>query len=120
MKKDSGASAVAMSQSIAKLKRAAGVEKEEAAHILLRTVAGREFKLVDGVWSETAIKPDMKVVEIEYGSAAYFALFNAKPEFKPIFLLGEKVAFVANGRVVKIGDTGKAALTDAELAELAK
>ena len=119
LKVKSGKQAVAVSKQIAELKRAVADSKHEA-QVAVRTVGGREFRFVAGVWTQTGIKPEMKVVEIEYGSDAYFALFAAKTEWQAILKLGPKVAFVANGRVIKIGDTGSKKLTEAELKTLTK
>ena len=120
LKAQAGREAIAVSQKIAELKRTQAVAQEGQVHFAVKRTAGREFRLIGDVWREAAIKPDMKVVEIQYGSDAYFAIFTAKPAWKDIFKLGPKVAFIANGRVIRIGDKGKTKLTDDELKELLK
>ena len=119
LKVESGRQAVAMSKQIAEMKRSLA-DSEQLAQVAIRTVAGREFRFVAGVWTQSGTKPEMKVVAIEYGSDAYFALFAAKTEWQAILKLGPKVAFVANGRVIKIGDTGKKKLTKRELEDLTR
>ena len=74
-KASAGRQAIAVSEKIAELKRAEAEAVEGQVRFAVRMVAGREFRLVGAVWTEAAIKPDMKVVEIEYGSDAYFAIF---------------------------------------------
>ena len=120
MKRESGKAAVQLSKRIARLKQSAERDAKDDAALLVRTVSGREFRLVDEVWTEAGIKPKMEVVEVEYGSDAYFALFAAKPEWKAIFQLGPRVAFVANGRVVRIDDKGRKTLPKSLIEELVK
>jgi hypothetical protein len=62
----------------------------------------------------------METVKVKYGSAAYFKLFTAKPEWKEIFMLGEKVTFVVGNQCVAIGDEGAEDLTADQITALTR
>ena len=119
MKQTSGREAVRVSEAIQSLKRA---EADEGARrpMTVRVISGRTFRFAGSVWVEDGIKRDMPLVKIRYASPAYFALWQAMPGWREILKLGAAVRFVANGKVIDIGDEGKDALSAEELRDLAR
>ncbi|MFA9491744.1 MAG: VIT domain-containing protein [Anaerolineales bacterium] len=72
------------------------VLSQEAAEIV-KYVGSRTFRLVDGVWIDTAFDPDrMDTVDVPFLSDEYFELANARAEFGDAFALGDRVIVVVD------------------------
>ncbi|HEY48283.1 MAG TPA: VWA domain-containing protein [Anaerolineae bacterium] len=79
----------------------------DAANIV-RLAGSKTFRLVDGVWIDTAFDPDaMITVKVPFLSADYFELADARSEFGAAFALGERV-------IVLVGDTAYEVVGDAD------
>jgi Ca-activated chloride channel homolog len=83
-----------------------------------RTVAGRTFRLEDGVWQDVQDAAGRRVISIVAYSRAYFDLVGALPEaalvlreLTPVQITGERV-------VIRVAETGTTSLSAAELARL--
>jgi Ca-activated chloride channel family protein len=70
---------------------------------ILVYVEGKTFLYREGVWVDSTYQPGlMDVVEIGFGSQAYFELLAARPLWGKYLALGEQVIFVGEGRVFQI------------------
>jgi Ca-activated chloride channel family protein len=65
-----------------------------------RVVAGRTFRLVSGIWTDTAHNAQSRVITIEPFSAAYFKLLERLPEITPYLRTFDAV--IVRGRDVSI------------------
>jgi Ca-activated chloride channel family protein len=86
-----------------------------------RSVGGRTFRNINGVWTDAMEqKRKNEVVEIEAFSPAYFAMLRALPELEIYWKTFTSV--VVNGRAVnvKLGQTGVKNLGAARIAEIVK
>lgn len=101
MKESSGKMAFEMARSLNKMKKAE-VLAQSADDEVTRSVGPRTFHLRDGVWTDTAHRPELPRLEIRYGSAAYFALFRALPKLKACLALGKKVIVVHKGKALVV------------------
>ncbi|MEW6355872.1 MAG: VIT domain-containing protein [Planctomycetota bacterium] len=121
MKADSGRDAFDMAKKVRALKeeQAAG-EGDKGGARIVKHVGARTFVLVEGVWMDTNYKEGMQTIKVKYGSATYFKLLDAKPEWKEIFLLGDRVAFVVGNQCVMIGEEGAEELSTDQVNELAR
>jgi hypothetical protein len=89
-------------------------------------VAGRSFVMRDSVWTDVAVRADVKSLDIVAFSDAYFALLRELPEVKAyagldmfaiagdkltirVFAAGSKIPAAASG-VTKLSDTELAAI----------
>ncbi len=69
----------------------------EAADVV-RLAGARTFRLVDGVWIDTAFDPDiMTTTKVPFLSDDYFALTDARSDLANAFALGERVITLAGG-----------------------
>ena len=118
----SGKDAFELARSVRKFKESQSVaddaEKEGAR--IIKHVGPRTFVLVEGVWTDASYRPGMATVKIRYAGGAYFKLLDAKPEWKEIFLLGDKVVFVVGDKCIAVGDEGVEDLTAEQIAELTR
>jgi len=72
------------------------VLSQEAAEIV-KYVGPRTFRLMEGVWIDTAFDPDrMDTVDVPFLSDEYFELANARAEFGDAFALGDEVIVVVD------------------------
>jgi len=117
LRTSTGEAAFDMAKKVRQLKEKA-VAEEETRGRAVKHVGTRTFVLVNGVWTDSDCKDGMQSIKIKYASRAYFKLLDAKPEWKEIFLLGDKISFVVNGKCVIIGDEGVEDLTDEQVKEL--
>ena len=85
-----------------------------------RLVAGRTFRLVSGVWTDTAHTAQSRVTAVEPFSAAYFKLQERLPELTPY--LSAFDAVIVRGREVSISVAagGRSTLTAGELDTLVR
>jgi Ca-activated chloride channel family protein len=91
MREESGAQAVAMSKRIQEYKERDGARNEIAT---VKYVGKKVFTLLDGRWTDSVFKKEMKTVTVKFGSAEYFKLLTDKPELKDVLALGTKVTVV--------------------------
>ena len=101
-----GAPAVAEAEAQADMRGAesagGGMMPHEAAQVV-RLVGSKTFVLQDGVWSDTTFDPSrMSTSQVGFGSAGYFDLLAARPEWGAYFALGERVIFVAEGTAYEV------------------
>nr|NIP77735.1 VWA domain-containing protein [Gemmatimonadota bacterium]NIQ51986.1 VWA domain-containing protein [Gemmatimonadota bacterium]NIU72086.1 VWA domain-containing protein [Gammaproteobacteria bacterium]NIX42653.1 VWA domain-containing protein [Gemmatimonadota bacterium]NIY06814.1 VWA domain-containing protein [Gemmatimonadota bacterium] len=84
-----------------------------------RVVAGRTFRLRDGVWTEArpANGEELPVVAIELYGAAYFALLRALPELRSVLSELEPVEVRGQRVTLRFGD-GAERLTPAQVDRL--
>ncbi len=121
MKAALGKDAFDMAGNIARFKQESVATEQEARGTgAVRHVGSRAFVLWNGVWTETSVKQGMETIKIKYAGAAYFKLLDAKPEWKEIFLLGDKVAFVVGNKCLAIGDEGAEDLAAEQISELTR
>ncbi|HEY43985.1 MAG TPA: VWA domain-containing protein, partial [Anaerolineae bacterium] len=77
---------------------------------IVRLAGARTFRLVDGVWIDTAYDPDtMSTKKVPFLSEDYFELADARSEFGDAFALGERVIILMGDiayEVVGADDTG--------------
>jgi Ca-activated chloride channel family protein len=82
----------------------------EAADIV-QVVGSRTFRLIDGVWIDTAFDPDtMTTIKVAFLSDDYFALADARPDLAAAFALGSNVIAIADGDAYEV--LGEDAETD--------
>jgi Ca-activated chloride channel family protein len=69
-----------------------------------RTVAGRTFYLLSGVWTDSEFRADAKLpeVKVKFGSDAYFNLLSQEAKLADFFALGERVVVVWKGKVYRV------------------
>ena len=74
-----------------------------AASDVVRLVGSRTFRLVDGVWIDTAFDPDtMTTTKVPFLSEDYFALTNARPDLGDAFAIGSRVIAIAGGMAYEV------------------
>jgi len=124
----SGEAAVEYSKQLSDLKGASTVAGSGRSAIAAsRTVAGRTFHLVNGVWTEVREKKTDEAagkkpttVKIKYLGDAYFDLVRLRPDLKSVFALGERVELDINDYHVVIGPDGEERISPSQLDELKK
>jgi Ca-activated chloride channel family protein len=80
--------------------------------------AGRTFFQRRGVWVDSLAKDKMSVIQIRAYSRAVSQLIERDTNLGKFVSLGEEVAFVQNGQLIRIGKEGKDELTAADLVKL--
>jgi Ca-activated chloride channel family protein len=83
-----------------------------------RLVAGRIFRLQDGVWTDVAHESSHEVVRVKEFSSAYFRLLSRLGELKPLVGELQRVLVAGDAVSVEVGDTGLEELTDLNLTAL--
>jgi len=112
-----GRAAVDASVRIGDLKQQS-VEREESD--ALRRVGERLFTREGDAWVQTGFAKGMPVLEIRWGSDAYFELVRLRPDLGSALALGQKVTLLLGPkRALRVGDTGKTALTATDRQSLA-
>jgi hypothetical protein len=71
-----------------------------------KRAGGRVFIRRDGVWTDLAHKPTLRVVTVAAYSDAYFALVRALPELAPCLGVGDTVVLAGRRVSVKIATGG--------------
>jgi Ca-activated chloride channel family protein len=81
-------------------------ERDDARTVsaVVRSVAGKTFYLIDGVWTDGEFRSELQLPEnkVKFGSDEYFTLINSKPALAEFFALGEQVVVVFEGRVYRV------------------
>ena len=82
-------------------------------------IAGKTFHKIADTWVDAAYKDEMRKVKVKYASEAYFDLLKAKPEWKKIFMLGDKLILVTGKNTcLIIGDEGSEKLSGKEIKDI--
>jgi Ca-activated chloride channel family protein len=75
---------------------------------IVRLAGAKTFRLVDGIWIDTAYDPDtMSTIKVPFLSEDYFELADARSEFGVAFALGERV-------IILVGDTAYEVVADSD------
>jgi Ca-activated chloride channel family protein len=70
---------------------------------IVQVVGSRTFRLLNGVWIDTAFDPDtMSTIKVSFLSDDYFALADARPDLAAAFALGSNVIAIADGEVYEV------------------
>ena len=85
-----------------------------------RLVAGRTFRLVSGVWTDTAHNAQSRVLAVEPFSAAYFKLQERLPELTPYLSAFESVIVRGRDVSISVANGGKSTLTATEMDTLVR
>jgi hypothetical protein len=69
-----------------------------------KVAGGKTFYLREGVWTDAELNAKTKLPEtaVKFGSDEYFELLKQKPALGVFLSLGEKVAFIFEGRVYRV------------------
>jgi hypothetical protein len=86
----------------------------------MRLLAGRTFRLVSGVWTDTAHTAQSRIVAVEPFSAAYFKLQERLPELTPYLSAFETVIVRGRDVSISVAAGGKATLTANEMETLVR
>lgn len=80
----------------------------------VRHVSGKTLRLVAGVWTDDELNmaPKLPVLEVAFGSDAYFALLAVKPGLAKILGVGELVDVLFDGVRVRVSRDGARDLTE--------
>jgi Ca-activated chloride channel family protein len=109
---------ITLSRHLSEWKRADTEARHGAAQpTTVQRVKDRSFVRVGGAYVDTAFAAEMEALEIQWGSDAYFALLEARPELRDYLALGESVVVVVEGKAVIVADKGKTEMTVAEIEE---
>jgi Ca-activated chloride channel family protein len=81
----------------------------------MQHVGARTFNLMNGVWTDAAVKKSTRVVKVRAFSKAYFSLVNEIPDLKDALALGDKVSIAGRDVVIEIADDGVETINDTEL-----
>ena len=109
-----------MSQ-LAKLGRAIAVHRERGrfAETVLKHAAGRVFYQLGDTWVDEALRPDAEVVQIRFGSNAFFELFGRSPLCREVLPIGARLILaVREDLVLWVGPEGDEVLSDRDRARL--
>ncbi|MBI3911451.1 MAG: VWA domain-containing protein [Armatimonadetes bacterium] len=88
---------------------------------LVREIDSRTFRWQQGAWQDQSANARMRVVQIKYGSEAYFALLKAHPEWTRFLAQGRSLVLrTGRNTVAQIGETGKEQLMPAEMKALTR
>ena len=113
----SGRDAVDLAERLRELKDASRVGEREARAV--KRVAGKTFLFWHGVWIDRDYAATLKRVTVEYLGDTYLKILAARPEWKTILALGDRLVVVTPSRtVLVIGPKEDKPLTDAQVAAL--
>jgi Ca-activated chloride channel family protein len=113
-KATSGERAVADSKSLRALKQtdAESYRDLQSGAVSMRFVNGKTFQLRGEVWLDSdAEGKSVPMLDVQFGSKAYFDLLAKYPDLKPFFTLGTKVTVQFKKVVIQLGDAGKTELS---------
>jgi len=111
-----GRKAITLRGSVRRLKEAEAVAADAGLlQATVRRAAGRTFALVGGAYVDTAFTEEMELLQIKWGSDAYFALWDALPELREALTLGESVVIVVDGKALVVSDEGQEETTAGEI-----
>ncbi|MFQ5770872.1 MAG: VWA domain-containing protein [bacterium] len=109
-----GKEAIAYSKTTRKLKETEVMDMNKSYNV--RYIAGRSFALdKNGYWTDIEFQGAKDLLNIKFGSKAFFQLLKMFPKTKPYLSLTEKVIFKFNGKFIKIDDEGLENITNEKL-----
>jgi Ca-activated chloride channel family protein len=76
--------------------------KDGGEAVEIKYVGTKTFALKNGVWTDIEYEPEMKVIEIKYGSDVYFDLLTKDTELGKFFALGKNLIVCYKGKCYKI------------------
>ncbi|MCI0436865.1 MAG: VWA domain-containing protein, partial [Gemmatimonadetes bacterium] len=85
-----------------------------------RTIAGRVFRLNAGTWTDALHRPNLRIVELEAFSPAYFALLERLPELRPYWTELSNVIVAGREVGVRVSPKGAKQLPEAEVARIVR
>jgi len=94
---------VLMSKAVRGMKEAK-VESYHEAAFPVKNVNKRNFYQIRGVWVDSEFDEKMPTINVQFGSDAYFKLFELKPELKDILILGERLIVTVGGKALFIAE----------------
>jgi len=97
-----------------------GEDYYRASYSAVRTIGAKTFYKIGQGWVDSAYDASMELVEVKYGSQAYFDLWERLVDLREAFKLGDTVLLVVDGKAILISDEGKETLTPKELSDLVK
>ncbi len=112
-----GGRAVRLSEAISDLKEAEPVTGRGALGANIHRVGGKRFLYVGGTYVDTEFAEQMEMLQLKWGSDAYFAVLDAMPELKDYLALGESVVVVIGDKALVIADEGKDEMSAEEIKE---
>lgn len=83
-----------------------------------RTLGGRRFTLVNGVWTDARYTATMRTVTVKPFSPAYFALVQRLPDLAAPFGLGERVVVAGASVAVALSPDGTGTVTTLDAAAI--
>ncbi len=86
----------------------------------LRQVAGRQFELRDGVWTDISHVAGGEVIRVKPYGAAYFRLLELVPELREPFAIGERVLVAGRAISVEVSPAGAESLDLSSLARVGR
>ena len=93
------------------------VDRDDSA-VPTHAVAGRLFRLRDGVWTDAAHQASRPVTRVKAFSAAYFEVLRALPEVGPVLADLTDVVIAGGQASVHVGDEGIEEISPSELGKL--
>ncbi|MGH7607515.1 MAG: hypothetical protein ACREME_09260, partial [Gemmatimonadales bacterium] len=84
-----------------------------------RTIAGRVFRLRQGVWTDALHRAGLRVVDVEAFSPAYFALLRRLPELEPYWKELPSALVAGREASIRVASTGVRELSDRDLTRIA-
>lgn len=95
--------------------KAQALADEAVASTGVRAVAGRSFRLVEGVWRDLGIRPRARVLRVSPFSRAWFQLVEALPEVREAAGAFEAVALGGRNVTLEFVSGGEETLSAAQL-----
>lgn len=86
----------------------------------VRIIAGRTFRLVSAIWTDTAHTDQSRVVAVEPFSEASFKLLEKLPELTPYLSAFEAVIVRGRDVSIRVAPGGRSTLTTGELGALVR
>jgi Ca-activated chloride channel family protein len=117
MKTQTGGGAVHAAQSVQLMKEGAQVQGQFQTY---QTVGRRTFFRDSEWWTDSAWKPQQKVLKVKAFSQAYFDLIKARPELAQYLALGPQVQVQMSTLGLQVGPEGLDTLTPEQLDEIKK
>ncbi|MFP4027781.1 MAG: VIT and vWA domain-containing protein [Candidatus Brocadiia bacterium] len=81
----------------------------------IKKVGEKTFVRMHGVFVDSTFKEGMKELKVKWGSDAYFAAVEARPELKKYLAIGQYVIVVIDGKALIVGEGGKEDLSKKQI-----
>ena len=99
---------------------AASGERQRSNRADARIVAGRTFRLLSGLWTDTAHNDQSRIVAVEPFSEASFKLLEKMPELTPYLSAFDAVIVRGRDVSIRVATGGRSTLSAAELDTLVR